>query len=178
MDAILPRLLIRRLPGMKKVFQKILAECSGDSDLNHRHSFLMLYLNTGSAFTTFAEDDSGGSFRTHLFRLEQCHTHQRCVTLIPVHPYTHITCPKSSVMVDLHSFCGLQWVDPEKLMKISPHDTASSLSEPAKDNLSMQTDDPEGNGNVLSEHPNISGPTTVIPIEKIKKITIRPHKGK
>jgi hypothetical protein len=142
------------------------------------HSFLMLYLNNGTVFSASAEDDSGNFFNTDLFRLQQCPTHKRSVTLIPVHPHTHVASPKSSVVVDLHSFCGFHWVDPKKLKKIPIHDSASSPGDPAQDNLSVQKDDPEGVGKILSEHPNISGPTTVIPIEKIKKITIRPHKGK
>lgn len=162
---------------MKRFFQKILAECSGDSDLRHRHPFLMLYLRNGSVFTASAKEDSGEFFLTHLFRLGRSHPNRPGMTLIPVHPFTHIACPKSPVMVDLHSFCGLQRVDPEKLTKRPLHDTACSLSEPANNTPDVQKTDPDDD-KVLPERMEISEPITVIPIERIKKITIKPHKWK
>ncbi|KZE37310.1 hypothetical protein AV656_12130 [Bhargavaea cecembensis] len=158
---------------MTDVFKKILAESSGHSVIKRMHLFLMLHLNNGTAFSVSAEDDSGELFNTHLFRFEHHIPHRRCVTLIPVHPLTHIASPKSSVTVDLHSFCGFQWVDPKRLTKIPDH-----RSDPAQGHLSVRKDDPIDVSNVLSKHPKVSRSTTVIPFDKIKKITIRPNKGK
>ena len=162
---------------MKEAFRKFLAEWSDRSDIKRRHSFLMLYLNNGSVFTAFAEDGSGDGFQTHLFSYGHSLPHRCCVTLIPVDPHTHMACPKSSVMVDLHSFCGIQWVDPETLRKMPLHDPGGPLGEPANDNPDVQEAGPEGDCEVLCERAKTDGPTTVIPFGKIKKVTIRPPNG-
>lgn len=158
---------------MKEAFQKVLTDCG--HPLKRRHAFLMLYSNNGSVFTALAEDESGETFRTHHFKIEHPLQQRRCVNLIPVHPLTHASL-KPSIAVDLDLFCGHQWVNPEQLRKKRPlHDSADRLSGPEQDIPKPKKNETEGD--FLSEPTKLSGQTTVIPIDKIKKITIRPQKG-